>query len=64
LASTTLKNFLVISAPLSEVSRVHNHTSYRPDVSLSCLTFNSGVLAKRGHFLLNAVLAMAILGVI
>ena len=34
LASTTLKNFLVISILLSEVSRVHNHTSHRPDVSL------------------------------
>jgi len=58
----TLKNFLVISILLSEVSRVHNHTSHRPDVSLYFLKFNSGVLSKRGNFLPNAVLVMAILG--
>jgi len=63
LASTTLKNFPVISILLSEVSRVHNHTGHRPDVSLYFLRFSSGVLAKRSHFLLNSVLVMAILGV-
>jgi hypothetical protein len=64
LASTRFKNLLVISFLLSEVSKVHNHASFHPDVSLSCLKFNSGVLAKRSHFLLNAVLVMAILRVI